>query len=85
MGGAVLESLATRGCKGIFSSHIHHLKYLPIQLESMTCMQMEIAAREGRTSVVGKPRKPTWRIIEGDLGFAGFLLSVSVCPLNYAG
>lgn len=65
MGGAVLETLAQRGCKGMFSSHLHHLKYLPLKKANISNMQMEIGAKNQKSAVLGKRCCPTWKVIRG--------------------
>ncbi len=39
--GAMLESLAHAGCRGVFATHLHALRQLPLKLPGVEWMQME--------------------------------------------
>ncbi|GMH44353.1 hypothetical protein BSKO_12287 [Bryopsis sp. KO-2023] len=66
MSGAVLEELAERGCKGVFASHLHHLKYLPIKRDRVSLMKMDITAATAENAMTnGEAKKPTWKITQG--------------------
>jgi DNA mismatch repair ATPase MutS len=58
--GAVLEELVLRRCRGIFTTHLHEMFDLPLELGDLPYLRMEISMRGDGLSWV-----PTWRLAPG--------------------
>ena len=53
----MLEDLLRLGCRGIFTTHLHEIFDLPLELGNVEFVHMEIAPSEKINSWV-----PTWRL-----------------------
>ena len=67
LAGAMLETLAKEGCRGVFATHLHSLLEIELDLPGTRRMMMEIEAVESEKSLGQRARrKPTWRMVEGE-------------------
>jgi DNA mismatch repair ATPase MutS len=60
---SVLESLARKGCRGVFATHHHLILDMPLQAPGLRRMSMEVVTGGGKDS--GR-LEPTWRVVEGE-------------------
>jgi len=60
LAGAVLEELVERGCRGIFTTHLHEMFELPLQLRGPRYLRMDVLMSDD-----GLSWRPTWRLAPG--------------------
>ena len=78
--GAVLEALMRRGCRGIFTTHLHEMFDLPLHLPAVEYLRMEIAVKEGGAGGIGG-WVPTWRLARGRCVDSLAVHAAQVCGL----
>ena len=56
----MLEELLQRGCRGVFTTHLHEMFELPLRLDAVDFLRMDIQIKDDDGSWV-----PTWRLASG--------------------
>lgn len=65
LAGAMLEALASEGCRGVFATHLHSLLDMGLDLPGTKRMMMDIEKVESEEGGQRAQRRPTWRMVEG--------------------